>query len=189
MAVSVIPFRMPEPALIPEHIAGQLRQMPAPQAVRRGLELLMQIEVAHLMLWERIDGEGRLRLQEVLSREGSPEALKETLAAEPFYGEPLGGAASGLAGRAFEAGQSLLVMGQQAAGEEPALPAALASHLLPAGAGNVGFLYVLTLAAADGRPLGALTLARPASEGPLNHEQPNITEAMRRLLSEILAGG
>ena len=39
----------------------------------------------------------------------------------------------------------------------------------------------------DSRPLGALTLVRPASEGPLNHEQPNITEAMRRLLSEILA--
>ena len=79
-------------------------------------------------------------------------------------------------------------MGQQAAGEEPGLPPALAAHLLPEGAGNVGFLYVLTLAAADSRPLGALTLVRPASEGPLNHEQPNITEAMRRLLSEILAG-
>ena len=188
MPVSVIPFRMPEPALIPEHIAGQLRQMPALEAVRRGLELLMQIEVAHVMVWERIDEEGRLRLQEVLSREGSPEELKERLASEPFYGEPLKGAASGLAGQALETGQSLLVMGQQAAGEDSGLPPALASHLLPAGAGNVGFLYVLTLVAEDGRPLGALTLVRPASEGPLNHEQPNITEAMRRLLSEILAG-
>ena len=188
MPVSVIPFRMPEPALIPEHISGNLRQMPAPQAMRRGMELLMQIEVAHLMLWERVDGDGRLHLQEVLSREGSPEEIHQRLAVEPFYGQPLAGAASGLAGRAFEAGQALLVMGQQAPGEEPELPAALASHLLPDGAGNVGFLYVLTLAAEDGPPLGALTLMRPASEGPLNHEQPNITEAMRRLLSEILAG-
>ena len=188
MAVSVIPFRMPEPALIPEHIAGQLRQMPALEAVRRGLELLMQIEVAHVMIWERVDEEGRLHLQEVLSRDGSPAELRDKLSAEPFYGQPLNGAASGLAGRALETGQSLLVMGQQAAGEESGLPAALAEHLLPAGAGNVGFLYVLTLAAEDGRPLGALTLVRPASEGPLNHEQPNITEAMRRLLSEILAG-
>lgn len=188
MPVSVIPFRMPEPALIPEHIAGHLRQMPADAAMRRGLELLMQIEVAHLMLWERVDGEGRLQLQEVLSKEGSPEEIQERLSGEPFYGQPLAGAASGLAGRAFEAGQALLIMGQQAAGEEPELPPALASHLLPEGAGNVGFLYVLTLAAEDGPPLGALTLVRPASEGPLNHEQPNITEAMRLLLSEILAG-
>ena len=188
MAVSVIPFRMPEPALIPDHIAGQLRQMPALEAVRRGLELLMQIEVAHVMVWERVDEEGRLHLQEVLSRDGSPAELREKLSAEPFYGRPLNGAASGLAGQALESGQSLLVMGQQAAGEDSGLPPALASHLLPAGAGNVGFLYVLTLAAEDGRPLGALTLVRPASEGPLNHEQPNITEAMRRLLSEILAG-
>ena len=188
MAVSVIPFRMPEPGQIPEHIAGHLRQMPAHEAVRRGMELLMQIEVAHVMLWERVDGEGRLHLQEVLAKEEPPADLKDRLGAEPFYGEPLDGAASGLAGRAFEAGQSLLIMGQQAAGEEPGLPPALAAHLLPEGAGNVGFLYVLTLAAADSRPLGALTLVRPASEGPLNHEQPNITEAMRRLLSEILAG-
>ncbi len=187
MAVSVIPFQMPEPAAIPEHIAGHLRQMPADAAMRRGMELLMQIEVAHLMLWEGVDGEGRLHLQEVLSKEGSPEQIRERLSAEPFYGQPVREAASGLAGRAFEAGQALLVMGQQAPGEEPELPPALAAHLLPEGAGNVGFLYVLTLADGDGPPLGALTLVRPASEGPLNHEQPNITEAMRRLLSQILA--
>ncbi|MCY3735747.1 MAG: hypothetical protein OXG13_05060 [Gemmatimonadaceae bacterium] len=187
MAVSVIPFQMPEPAAIPEHITGHLRQMPAEAAMRRGMELLMQIEVAHLMLWERVDGEGRLHLQEVLSKEGSPEQIRERLSAEPFYGQPVIEAASGLAGRAFEAGQPLLIMGQQAAGEEPELPPALAAHLLPEGAGNVGFLYVLTLADGDGPPLGALTLVRPASEGPLNHEQPNITEAMRRLLSQILA--
>ncbi len=187
MAVTVIPFQMPEPAAIPEHITGHLRQMPADAAMRRGMELLMQIEVAHLMLWERVDGEGRLHLQEVLSKEGSPEQIRERLSAEPFYGQPVNEASSGLAGRAFEAGQSLLVMGQQSAGEESGLPPALAAHLLPDGAGNVGFLYVLTLADGDGPPLGALTLVRPASEGPLNHEQPNITEAMRRLLSQILA--
>ena len=84
MAVSVIPFRMPEPGQIPEHIAGHLRQMPAHEAVRRGMELLMQIEVAHVMLWERVDGEGRLHLQEVLVKDGPPEELKERLGSEPF---------------------------------------------------------------------------------------------------------
>jgi len=36
--------------------------------------------------------------------------------------------------------------------------------------------------------LGTLTLVRPAADGPLNHEQPNISEAMRQELSGILDG-
>jgi len=30
-------------------------------------------------------------------------------------------------------------------------------------------------------------LIREPSEGPLNHEQPNITEGMRRLMSELVS--
>jgi hypothetical protein len=33
-----------------------------------------------------------------------------------------------------------------------------------------------------------LTLLRPFASGPLNHEQPNVTEGLRRLLGEILQG-
>jgi hypothetical protein len=187
MAVNVIPFQMPEPMEIPEHIVEQLKQMPADEAMRRGMELLMQIEAADVMLYERVDDDGRLQLADVLTKEGPADPLQVSLSAESFYGAPLNGAASGLAGRAFEAGQSLLVMGQAAAGDEPQLPPALAGHLLNGGEGNVGFLYVLTLTTAEDRALGALTLIRAASEGPLHHEQPNIAEAMRQLMSQILS--
>lgn len=185
MPLNVIPFQMPEPMEIPAHLAEQLRQLPVEEAMQRGMELLMQVEVADIMIYERIDGDGQLQIEAVLGKQGPEEAWRERLAAEPFYGAPPGDA-SGLAGQAFAQGQSLLVMGQVAEGEDVALPPGLAQQLLPTGSGNVGFLYVLTLAA-GGRPLGALTLIRAASEGPLNHEQPNITEAMRRLLSELLS--
>ena len=46
---------------------------------------------------------------------------------------------------------------------------------------------VLTMASDDGSPLGALTLVRPQASGPLNHEQPNITEGLRRVLCGILS--
>lgn len=184
MAVHVIPFQMPEPTAIPEHIAGALRSLPAAAAVRRGLELLMQIEVADVMVLERIV-DGRLQLAEVLCREGSAEGLKQDLAQESFYGQPPA-ADSGLAGRAIAQGQPLLLLGQVGAGEESPLPAVLDRHLQARGDGNIGFLYVLTLAN-GGAPVGVLTLIRAAAEGPLNHEQPNITEAMRRLLAEVLS--
>lgn len=186
MPVTVIPFTMPQPMAIPAHLEAQLRRMSAREGARRGMELLMQIEAAETMLLERIDGEGRLQLAEVLGLDGADPDLERALAAQDFYGAPLTGR-SGLAGQAFERQSSLLVMGQAAAGEVTPLPPALARRLVGEGGGNVGFLYVLPLSDGSGRPLGALTLIRPASTGPLNHEQPNIAEAMRRLLAEMLA--
>ena len=113
----------------------------------------------------------------------------EQLRQQEFYGKPLTEEGNSLAGAAFARKSSLLIMGQAVAGEEPPLPTGLAQHLLDgSGDGNVGFMYVLTLAGADDHPLGALTLLRPQATGPLNHEQPNITEGLRRVLCGILEG-
>lgn len=186
MALHVIPFKMPEPMEIPAHIAEQLRQMPAAEGIRKGMGLLMQIEAADIMLFEVIDTDGLLQLDSVIGKDGPVPELQAALATEPFYGQAPA-AASGLAGEVLEQGQSLLVMGQLDEGEASALPPKLAHHLVGAGGGNVGFLYVLRLTDDDGDVRGVITLIRGAAEGPLNHEQPNITEGMRRLMSELLS--
>ena len=183
MSVSIIPFKMPEPMEIPSHIVDRLREMSGDEAVAYGMELLLQIDAAETILYERV-GEGEtLELGEVVGPEA--EELKRLLAGE--YGRSLDEMKS-LARKAFADGSALLVMGNAEAGEQE-LPAGLLKFLL-AGAeeGNVGFLYVLPMNGADGRPLGTLTLVRPAADGPLNHEQPNISEAMRQELSGILDG-
>ncbi|MBT3342814.1 MAG: hypothetical protein HN712_19010 [Gemmatimonadetes bacterium] len=190
MAITVIPFNMPEPMEIPAHLVDQLKQMPADEAVSRGMELLMQIDAADLMLYERIDADGHLQLVEARGKKGPDTALLQMLTTDGLHGVPLADATGTMAAQAFAQNSSLLIMGaHDAEGKTSPLPPALHAHLLgEAGAGNVGFLYVLTLADGD-RPLGALTLIREASEGPLNHEQPNLTQAVRLLLSEILATG
>ena len=169
MAVSVIPFKMPEPMEIPDHIAEGLRQMPADEAVKRGAELLLDIDAAETIIYERVDEEGALQMRGVVTRNGG-EDLGDLLRQQEFYGKPLAEEGNSLAGAAFARQSSLLVMGQAETGDEPPLPTGLAQHLLDSsGDGNVGFVYVLTLAGADDRPLGALTLLRPQSTGPLNH--------------------
>jgi hypothetical protein len=186
MALHVIPFQMPEPMEIPDHIAEQLRQMPAGEAVCKGMGLLMQIEAADIILYERIDESGMLQLESVMGREGALSDVQADLEAEGFYGQ-VPTVASGLAGQALEQNQSLLVMGQLETGEESAMPPRLAQRLVGADGGNVGFLYVLRLTDGEDNSRGVLTLIRSAGEGPLNHEQPNINEGMRRLLSEMVS--
>ena len=78
-------------------------------------------------------------------------------------------------------------MGQVSAEEENPLPAGVIKFLLEgAESGMIGFSYVLPLKGSSGQLLGALTLIRSAASGPLNHEQPNICEAMRRELCQML---
>ncbi len=185
MALHVIPFNMPEPMEIPAHIAEQLRGMPVGEAIRKGMGLLMQIEAADIILFEQIDASGQLQLESVMGKQGPLSDLQADLAQEPFYGQAPG-AASGLAGKAIEQGQSLLVMGTLDGGQASALPPRLAQHLVGEGGGNVGFIYVLRLTDDAGAAQGVMTLVRGAAEGPLNHEQPNITEGMRQLLSALL---
>ena len=120
MPLHVIPFNMPEPMEIPAHIAAQLRELPPDEAVAKGMGLLMQIEAADIMLYERLDDAGALQLQTVMGRSGPLGDLREDLGQEPFYGQPPT-ADAGLAGQAIEQGQSLLVMGQLEAGEAPRL--------------------------------------------------------------------
>jgi hypothetical protein len=184
MALHVIPFNMPEPMEIPAHIVEQLRAMPAADAIAKGMGLLMQIEAADIMLFEQVDASGLLQLESVMGKQGPLPDVAADLRQEPFYGQVCT-AASGLAGQAVDQAQSLLVMGQLAAGEASAMPPRLAQHLIGDN-GNVGFLYVLRLTDDSGTCKGVITLIRSASEGPLNHEQPNITEGMRRLMSDII---
>ncbi len=189
MAITVIPFNMPEPMEIPSHLVEQLKSMPADAAVSRAMELLMQIEAADHMVYERVDADGNLQLVEACGKNGPDASLLEALSADGLHGTSLADSTSTLAGQAFGQGSSLLIMGQHDDNKTSPLPPALLTFLLgDSGVGNVGFLYVLTFEDGD-RPLGALTLIRQASEGPLNHEQPNLTQAVRLLLAEILAAG
>lgn len=186
MPVSIIPFKMPDPAEIPSHIVEHLQQMDPDAAVRQGMELLLQIEAAQTLVYERVNADGAVELGAVAgSDQQKAAALHDALAAAPGYGQALDDEAT-LSGRALGQGSALLIMGQTAAGEADGLPAVLRSHMLEGGTeGNIGFNYALPFS--DERPLGGLILLRPAAEGPLNHEQPNLTEALRRVLNGVLA--
>ena len=151
MAVTVIPFEMPDPMEIPGHIADALRQMPADDAVKKGMELLLDIDAAETIIYERVDEGGAIQVQGVVSQGGQGDELAERLRQQELSGPP-GTDGKSLAVEALSRQSALLVMGQAEAGEEVPLPTALAEHLLDgSGAGNVGFLYVLTLAAEESR--------------------------------------
>ncbi len=189
MSVTLIPFSMPEPMEIPEHIIASLRAMAPDEAVLKGMELLAQIDAAELLVYDKVVDE-RLMLGSVYSKNGDGSELEQKLKNEACYGQALD-ADSSLAGSAFAQGSALLVMGQAEEGEEAGpFPQALKEAVLNgASSGDVGFNYVLTFKDKDGRALGALTLMRPHGGGPLNHEQPNVTEGLRRLLGDILQDG
>ena len=177
MPVSIIPFNMPEPAEIPTHIIDSLKSTPPHQAVAKGMGLLMQIEAADTMVYERI-GEGGLPELSQVAGAGAEQlqAVLERAAARSFAGlEGVGPSA-------------LLIMGQAEASEESALPTGVLRFLLEGNeSGMLGFNYVLPLTGAEGQLFGALTLIRRAASGPLNHEQPNICEGLRRELSQMLS--
>ena len=187
MAVNVIPFSMPAPMEIPSHIVEMLSGMDPDEAVCKGMELLMGIDAADAMVYERIAGDGTLHLHAVRSDDGRSGELEDTLGQESFYGRPLGADARSTAAAAFEKNSPLLIMGESSGDEEEPLPPGLGKAVLGGSdSGNVGFVYVLPLSGAGDRPLGVLTLIRTQKNGPLNHEQPNITEAMRQLLGRLL---
>ena len=187
MAVSVIPFTMPAPMEIPSHIVELLSGMGPDEAVCKGMELLLGIDAADAILYERIAADGTLHLHAVQSGDGRSEELERALGQESFYGGPLGADARSMAAAAFEKKSPLLIMGESSGDEEEPLPPGLRKAILDGNdSGNVGFVYVLPLAGASNRPLGVLTLIRSQKNGPLNHEQPNITEAMRQLLGRLL---
>lgn len=186
MAVTFIPFSMPEPMEIPEHIITSLRAMAPDDAVYKGMELLAQIDAADVLVYDKVVDE-RLTLGSVYSKAGNGAQLADKLKEEACYGQALDAQGS-LAGNAFAQGSALLFMGQAEEGEAVGpLPQTLKEAVLDgASSGNVGFNYVLTFKDDDGVAIGALTLLRSHASGPLNHEQPNVTEGLRRLLGEIL---
>jgi hypothetical protein len=187
MPVSVIPFKMPEPMEIPEHIVSALRDMAPDDAVKKGMELLLQIEAAETIVYERVNEEGKLELGCVVSASGDASDLEGRLVQEPVYGQPPSAEAGPFAGAALAQRSALLIMGPAHDGEAVPLPAPIKDLVLDgSGTGNVGFIYVLTFISSSDMPLGALTLIRSAENGPLNHDQPNITEALRQVLLEIL---
>ena len=187
MAVTVIPFSMPAPMEIPSHIVELLSEMNPDQAVCKGMELLLGIDAADAILYERIAADRTLHLHAVQSGDGRSEELEQILGQESFYGGPLGADARSTAAAVFEKNSPLLIMGESSGDEEEPLPPGLGKALFGGNDNvNVGFVYVLPLAGAGNRPLGALTLIRAQKKGPLNHEQPNITEGMRQLLGRLL---
>jgi hypothetical protein len=187
MPVNIIPFKMPKPAEIPTHIVSGLQQMAPDQAVVRGMELLLEIEAAETILYERVEANGNLEWGASVSQDAAKaDQLKEQLAAS--YGQPLNDAHETLAHQAFTQDSALLVMGQVAAGDPSVMPQALLDFLLGgAVSGSIGFNYVLPLATANQTPLGTLTLIRPGDSGPLNHEQPNLTEGLRQIIVGVLS--
>ena len=187
MAVNVIPFSMPAPMEIPSHIVEMLSGMEPGEAVCKGMELLMGIDAADAMVYERIAGDGTMHLHAVRSGDGRSGELERTLGQESFYGRPLGEDSRSTAAAAFEKNSPLLIMGESSGDGDGPLPPGLSKVILGGSdSGNVGFVYVLPLSGAGDRPLGALTLIRAQKNGPLNHEQPNIVEAMRQLLGRLL---
>ena len=177
MPVSIIPFKMPAPAEIPPHIIDALKEMPADEAVVKSMDLLMQIEAAETLVYERVGEDGKVKLVHVAGRRAGE--LSAALSA----------GSGSFAEAAIAQNSALLVMGQASVAEASALPSGAVEFLLAgAESGSIGFNYVLLLTGADDKALGALTLMRAAEDGPLNHEQPNICEAMRRELSLILVG-
>jgi hypothetical protein len=177
MPVSIIPFKMPEPAEIPSHIIDSLKEMPADEAVVKSMDLLMQIEAAETLVYERVNEKGQIQLMHVAGRRA--DELNAALSA----------GSGSFAEAAIAQSSALLIMGQANAVEASALPSGAVEFLLAgAESGSIGFNYVLLFTGADDKALGALTLMRAAADGPLNHEQPNICEAMRREISLILAG-
>ncbi|MEW6754358.1 MAG: hypothetical protein AB1505_25750 [Candidatus Latescibacterota bacterium] len=185
MPASVIPFRMPAPAAVPEHVARMLAELPVDQALLQGTDLLLQIGAAETAVCERVDGEGRVGLGAVV---GAREAeVRAHLEAGHRYGGPLMGSGS-LTEYVARAGSALLIMGTVGVGEA-GLPAGLVASLLDGGeSADAGFVYVLPLVAEDGRITGSLALLRSRAAGPLSHEQPHLAEALRRLLAQIAAG-
>ena len=187
MAVTVIPFNLPEPMEIPSHIVVMLSGMDPDEAVCKGMELLMGIDAADAIVYERIAGDGTLHLAAVRSGDGRSGEMEHTLGQESFYGGRLDEDAPSTAAAAFEKNSPLLIMGESSGDGEGPLPPGLRKVILGGNeSGNVGFVYVLPLSGAGDRPLGALTLIRSKKNGPLNHEQPNIAEGMRQLLGRLL---
>ena len=77
MPVSIIPFNMPEPATIPPHIVASLEAMSQDEAVVQGMDLLLGIEAADTIVYERVGqgvvhtaGAGAEVLQRVLEQDG-----------------------------------------------------------------------------------------------------------------------
>ena len=171
MPISIIPFNMPEPAAIPPPIVASLEAMPPDEAVAQGMDLLLGIEAADTIVYERVGqgvihtaGAGAEVLQRVLEQAGAPS----------------------FAGQDGVGSSALLLVGQANADEENPLPTGVVRFLLEgAEGGSIGFSYVLPLKTNDGPLWGALTLIRRAASGPLNHEQPNLCEGMRRVLSRM----
>lgn len=169
MPISIIPFNMPEPAAIPPHIVASLEAMSPDESVVQGMDLLLGIEAADTIVYERVGqgvvhtaGAGAEVLQRVLEQDGACSFADQSGAER----------------------SALLLVGQAHADEKSPLPAGVVRFLLEgAECGSIGFSYVLPLRASDGQLWGALTLIRRAASGPLNHEQPNLCEGMRRLLS------
>ena len=187
MALTVIPFNMPAPMEIPSHIVDMLSAMDPDEAVCKGMELLLGIDAADAIVYERIAADGTLHLHAVRSGDGRAGELEHTLRQESFYGGRLDADSRSTAAAAFEKNAPLLIMGESSGDVEGPLPPNLGKVILGGNdSGNVGFVYVLPLAGAGNRPLGALTLIRSQKNGPLNHEQPNIAEAMRQLLGRLL---
>lgn len=169
MPVSIIPFNMPEPAAIPPHIVASLEAMSPDEAVIQGMDLLLGIEAADTIVYERV-GQG------VVHTAGAgAEVLQRVLEQDKAHSFA-----------SLDEDSALLLVGQTRADEKSPLPAEVVRFLLEgAKYGSIGFSYVLPLKASDGRLWGALTLIRRAASGPLNHEQPNLCEGMRRVLSRM----
>ena len=141
------------------------------EAVAQSMDLLLGIEAADTIVYERVG-------QRVVHTAGAgAEVLQRVL-------EQDGGCS--FAAQDGVENSALLLVGQASTDEESPLPAGVMRFLLEgAECGSLGFSYVLPLKTSDGQLWGALTLIRRAASGPLNHEQPNLCEGMRRVLSRL----
>jgi hypothetical protein len=176
MSVSIIPFKVFEAAEIPGAVTARMAELGPEQGVEYVLELMLQIDAASTIAFQRVDAAGTMEVS-VVAGERRQE-LGDALAAA-------GKISPGQ--RAVERRSALLIMGT-AEESDSELPEDLVRFVCGGqDTGNVGYIYALPLESPGELPLGAMTLLRPAAAGPLNHDQPGIVEAVRQELGALLS--
>lgn len=172
MPLMSVPFKLPAPYPLPVGLTDAWQRQSLEQNVSAIVSLLVDEGIADLALLERCDGES-LRVTAVHSRQADAfQALAG--AVDPMTPEQF-------AMQALEAGSPLLVMGDVEPTEGGLRPEFVQAFLAGRPQADIGFAYVLPLIGASGTRHGVLTLVR--GDGPLNHDQPAIVQALGQWLA------
>lgn len=171
MPLMSVPFKLPAPYPLPVGLTENLKRQPVDQNVEAIMTLLIDEGIAEVAMLELLSGE-RLCVKAARSQRASAYQDLEGSC------EPLG---ERFSAKALESGSSLLLMGDLATGETGLTPGFVERFLAGRSQTDLGFAYVLPLVGESGTRHGVLTLVR--GDGPLNHDQPAIVQALGQWLA------